>query len=64
MTVARKTQRLDVIYVTPRHTEGKDSGVFYTPDGEGRYYYDTIEEAMEASGLTKVIRLDAEPKDN
>lgn len=64
MTVTRKTQREDVLYVTPRYSEGKDSCVFYTPDGEGRFYFDTIETAMDETGITKVVRLSGEPKDH
>lgn len=63
MSVDRKSQRMNVIYVTPRAAEGKPEGVFFTPDGEGRTYFDTVNEAKDETGLTKVIRLLEEPKD-
>lgn len=63
MSVTRKTQKTGVIYVTPRAAEGAPESVFYTPDGEGRVYFDTVNEAQDETGITKVIRLLEDPKD-
>lgn len=57
MIVTRKNQRTDTYYV---HPEG---GVFVTPDGVGRYYYSTLEEAQEQHGFIgddRVVYLDAD----
>ena len=42
--VTRETQEPDVIYVV------EDSWAFVTPDGIGRFFYDSLEEAQEAHG--------------
>ncbi len=49
----RDWQRTDTIYVTP------DGSAFFTPDGEGRIWYDSKEEAMEDTGLTRFHHFDA-----
>lgn len=54
---------MNVIYVTPGAAEGKPESVFVTPDGEGRHYYDTVNEAQDDTGITKVIRLLEYPED-
>lgn len=51
MAMSRADQKVDVIYVTP------EQEVFYTPDGVGRIYLDTVNEAKEETGITKVIYL-------
>jgi hypothetical protein len=57
--MTRAEQVPDTIYVTP------DGQAFYTPDGVGRTWYDSDEEAMAEHGddLT-VIVLDVEPEDH
>lgn len=49
----RSWQRTDTVYVTP------DGSAFFTPDGEGRIWYDSEEEAMgpEGPGLVRVRHL-------
>jgi hypothetical protein len=65
MSVSRKNQKLNVIYVvTPRVEKGLDEGVFFTPDGEGRIWFKSVEEAKEETGLTKVVHLDSEPTED
>lgn len=44
-----------VIYI---HPPGGESDVFISPDGVGRYFYDTIEDAEEDTGFTKHVWLD------
>ncbi|WJN63006.1 hypothetical protein [Streptomyces phage phiScoe25] len=39
--ITRETQEVDVLYVLP------DGTAFVTPDGAGRYWYDTEEEGVE-----------------
>uniref|UniRef100_A0AAU7GZQ5 Uncharacterized protein n=1 Tax=Streptomyces phage Kamino TaxID=3158857 RepID=A0AAU7GZQ5_9CAUD len=39
--ITRENQEVDVIYVLP------DGTAFVTPDGAGRYWYDSEEEAVE-----------------
>lgn len=63
MSVTRKSQKTDVIYVTPGAAEGQPESVFFTPDGEGRCWYDTVNEAKEDTGITKVIYLLSNPED-
>jgi len=43
---------LDTVYVY------SDDTVCVSPDGIGRYFYDTIEEAQEDTGAEKIIYLD------
>ena len=47
----RNMQQVDVIYVGRmlEDREGVET-VFVSPDGEGRYYYDSVEEAREDQG--------------
>lgn len=63
MSVTRKNQKTGVIYVTPGAAEGQSECVFFTPDGEGRLWFDTVNEAKEETGLTKVIYLLDDPED-
>lgn len=63
MSVDRKSQRMNVIYVMPGAAEGKPENVFYSPDGEGRVFFDTVNEAKGETGIEKVIRLLEDPKD-
>lgn len=41
--------RTDVIYVTP------DGDVFWSPDGVGRYFYESITDAREDTGIRSVV---------
>lgn len=63
MSVTRKSQKTDVIYVTPGAEQGAEGLVFFSPDGKGRVWYDTVNEAKEETGLTKVIYLLEDPED-
>lgn len=56
----RSEQRTDRIYLYV--DEHGDEVVFTTPDGEGRHYWDTLEEA-EAEYDYPVELLDEEPSD-
>ena len=47
----RSMQEVDVIYVGHMLGDHKDSEtIFVSPDGEGRFYYESIEEAREDQG--------------
>ena len=57
-TVSRDTQKPDTIYTAT------DEGAFVTPDGTGRYWYDSLAEAQDAHGDDlPVIYLDHMPDD-
>lgn len=60
MGLTRKAQRLDTIYVTPGRPGLR---VFVSPDGEGRVWYDTVNEAEAETGLEKVVYLQEAPED-
>jgi hypothetical protein len=56
--VTRQTQEPDTFYVCP------DGAVFLTPDGEGRYWYDSLREAQEDLGdIWPVVHLSETPED-
>lgn len=57
MGITRKQQGTDIIYIQP------DGMVFFSPDGEGRVWYDSVEEAKEATGITRTLRLADYPSD-
>jgi hypothetical protein len=63
MSVTRKTQQVGIIYVTPRAENDEPQSVFFTPDGVGRVWYDTVAEAQRETGILKVIYLMSEPED-
>lgn len=63
MALTRDSQRTETIYTTPGFERGKPESVFFTPDGDGRIWYDSVEEAKADSGLTKVVHLLSEPED-
>jgi hypothetical protein len=63
MSVTRKSQKTDTIYVTPGLAKGEEESVFFTPDGEGRSYFNTVEEAKDETGITKVVTLMSYPDD-
>lgn len=63
MSVTRKTQQMGIIYVTPRAENDEPNSVFFTPDGVGRVWFDTVEEAHRETGIPKVIYLISEPDD-
>ena len=44
--ITRFNQQLDVLYVLP------DGSCFYTPDGEGRVWFDTEDEGLEQLALS------------
>ena len=56
--MTRAQQEVDVIYVLPDETTA-----FFTPDGEGRIYYDTVAEAIADTGLDEIIHLSKDPED-
>ena len=54
------TYRTDAIYVEVdvHSITGETNWLFFhSPDGTGRIYHDTLEEAKDQTGLTKVIHL-------
>lgn len=63
MSASSNSYRMNVIYVMPGAAEGKRENVFYTPDGRGRVYFDTVNEAKDETGITKVIYLLEDPED-
>jgi hypothetical protein len=64
MSVTRKTQQIGIIYVTPGMASGEPESVFFTPDGVGRIWFDTVDAAKNETGITKVVHLMSEPDDN
>lgn len=65
MSIKRNTQQTERIYVNPAAAEGVPQNVFVVnDDGEGRHYFDTVNEAKEETGHTKVIYLLEEAADN
>ena len=63
MSVTRKSQKTDTIYVLPGAEFGDPESVFFTPDGEGRIWFDTLTEAIEQTGITSVEYLMSNPDD-
>lgn len=63
MSVTRNSQQMGVIYVTPRAANDEPMSVFFTPDGVGRVWFDTVAEALRETGIPKVIYLTSEPAD-
>lgn len=63
MSVSRKSQQLGIIYVTPRAENDEPNSVFFTPDGVGRVWFDTVAEAQRETGIPKAIYLISEPDD-
>lgn len=61
MSGSRKTLKLDVIYTVP--TVRDEQEAFFSPDGEGIVWFDTVEKAKEETGLTKVTHLMTRPED-
>lgn len=57
MAQRRANMKMDVLYVLPGAAEGKPEQVFYTPDGEGRVFFDTVEKARDETGIDKVIHV-------
>lgn len=45
---------LDVIYESYLKEEGDELSWFFSPDGIGRVFYDTLEEAQADTGIEKV----------
>lgn len=64
MSVTRKTQRTGVIYVTPRAEGGDTMSVFFTPDGRGRIWFDSVEKAQRETGINVIHFLASEPEDD
>lgn len=54
--LAKRDYRTDRVYVY----KGWDAPVFVTPDGIGRVFYNSIEEAQEETGVEAVTYLDYE----
>ena len=46
--ITRANQQVDVIYEVLDDNDGES--YFVTPDGEGRYWYETLDEATEQHG--------------
>jgi hypothetical protein len=58
MALTRKAQKLDTIYRTP------DGQYFFTPDGDGRIWFEDLKEAREETGIvSRVVVLMTEPDD-
>jgi hypothetical protein len=58
MGMTRKQMEIDTIYRTPGDL------YFFSPDGEGRIWYDTEEEIRDATGIVDdVVVLMSEPED-
>lgn len=57
MALTRSNQRIDIIYVCP------DETAFFSPDGEGRYWFSSVAEALTEMGDYPIIVLDEEPED-
>lgn len=60
-TVTRQTQQADTLYVLP-----DDLGFFVSPDGEGRFWFDTLTEVVEQYGSPHglpIVHLDQIPED-
>ena len=56
--MTRAEQRAETVYVTP------DGEAFFTPDGEGRIWYDDMDAAIDEHGNdVRVIHLDNDPED-
>lgn len=55
--MTRDQQETDVFYVCP------NDQVFVTTDGIGRFWYDTLELAVEEFGTLPVVSLDDMPED-
>lgn len=59
VTITRDSQQTDVIYVgypVQKHIFGNGLMVFVTPDGIGRYYFDTVKQARDDMGHDLPIR--------
>lgn len=57
MAQSRAHMKMDVLYVLPGAAEGKPEQVFYTSDGVGRTFFDTVEEARDETGIDKVVHV-------
>lgn len=55
--MTRAEQVAETIYALP------DGSAFYTPDGEGRIWYDDVDQALEQAGDYPVVDLDRRPED-
>lgn len=55
--LTRAEQEAEKIYTTPQ------GQAFWTPDGEGRIWYDTLAEAIADVGEYPVVELEREPED-
>ena len=60
-TVTRDTQKADTVYALP------GGGYFVSPDGEGRFWFDTLEELEDQYGddahTMPLVRLEKGPTD-
>jgi hypothetical protein len=55
ITITRSTQQVDVIYLV------QSGEAFYSPDGEGRVWFDTLEDALAETGITWVQEVNVDP---
>lgn len=62
--ITREAQDLGIIYVVMPALE-RDSGdlCFFTPDGEGRIWFDSLAEAMLETGIDRVVEVETDPED-
>ena len=55
--MTRSEQQADYAYILP------DGQAFYTPDGEGRIWYDSEEDLLEEHTPDGTVLLDVDPED-
>jgi DNA topoisomerase IB len=53
--MAQKKLKTDVIYHWIS-IDADDELFYFSPDGEGRIFFDTLKEAQEDTGISKVFR--------
>lgn len=55
--LTRQQQKTNTIYVTP------DGSAFFSPDGEGRIWFSSRDEAWDETGISKIVFLRSYPED-
>lgn len=55
--MTRDEQKPEYLYIEP------DGSAFFTPDGEGRIYYDSDEDALEEHEPAGIVMLDEPAED-
>jgi hypothetical protein len=63
-TVTRETQDLGLIYLVEEQVRrGRGDVCFFTPDGLGRIWFDSLPEAVAESGIDRVVLVLSDPED-